>query len=251
LEKWASSVLPDFAICNSEFTAASWHKTHPRIKAKVVYNPLVTTPTQLPEQRRSAVREALGISKDAVIIIQVSRMEEWKGHDLLLRALAKLEAQPEWVCLQVGGAQRKREASYMEGLKRVAASLGIFDRVRFLGERSDVSELLPASDIHCQPNKGPEPFGNTFIEALCAGLPVVTVRMGGALEIVDDSCGILVPPNDSEALASALQSLIHNSALRQRLGASGFARAQELTGVQKQMKRLLKVFREVEISNQR
>jgi len=238
-------ISPALAICNSEFTAASLHKAHPKVKTEVVYNPLVTTPTRLSAGRRSEIREALGISQDAVIIIQVSRMEEWKGHELHLSALAKLKELPNWVCLQVGGAQSKREASYITHLKDQAARLGIAERIKFLGERSDVPDLLAVSDIHCQPNTGPEPFGNTFIEALCAGLPVVTVGFGGALEIINDSCGILVPPNDSLALASALCALIQNSSLRQRLGASGFARAQEVSGLQKQMSRLAEALQRV------
>lgn len=242
LDWWASKTLPPLAICNSEFTASSVRDVYPQVEAQVVYNPLITSPT---ESHRAATREALGISDKAVTIIQVSRMEEWKGHALHLSALAKLRDLPDWVCLQVGGAQQKREARYLAELKKQAARLGISDRVIFLGERSDVPELLAASDIHCQPNIGPEPFGNTFIEALCAGLPVVTVRIGGAVEIINDSCGILVPPNDPAALASALRSLIQNSALRKRLGASGFARAQEMAGVQKQMDRLAEVFQKV------
>ncbi len=74
--------------------------------------------------------------------------------------------------------------------------------------------LLAAADIHCQPNTGPEPFGITFIEALYAGLPVVTTSIGGALEIVDGSCGMLVEPNDPAALAGALRRLIEDRELR-------------------------------------
>ena len=61
---------------------------------------------------------------------------------------------------------------------------------------TDVPRLLAAADIHCQPNISPEPFGIAFIEALAAGLPVVTSAIGGAIEIVDDTCGRLVPASD-------------------------------------------------------
>jgi glycosyltransferase involved in cell wall biosynthesis len=241
LQRLASMNLPALVLCNSEFTAGSLREAYPGVKAEVIYNPLVTTPTCLPDSDRAALRDALGIAREAVIIIQVSRMEEWKGHSLHLAALAKLKEIPNWVCLQVGGSQRHREVQYMRGLKQEAARLGIADRVKFLGERSDVSDLLAASDIHCQPNTGPEPFGNTFIEALCAGLPIVTTGMGGALEIVNDSCGILVPVNNPGALASALGSLIEDPGLRSSLGAFGFARAQEISGVAKQMGKLVEV----------
>ena len=66
--------------------------------------------------------------------------------------------------------------------------------MRWLGQRRDVPELLAAADIYCQPNVGAEPFGIVFVEALYTGLPVVTTALGGALEIIDASCGVLVPP---------------------------------------------------------
>jgi glycosyltransferase involved in cell wall biosynthesis len=91
-----------------------------------------------------------------------------------------------------------------------------------------VPRLLAAADIHCQPNTGPEPFGIAFVEALYAGVPVVTTALGGALEIVSDSCGVLVPPDDPGELAAALAGLIREPHRRCRLGAGGPARAAAL-----------------------
>ena len=76
------------------------------------------------------------------------------------------------------------------------------ERVRFLGQRSDIPDVLGAADIHCQPNVDPEPFGVAFVEALHAGLPVVTTAIGAAPEVVDATCGVLVP-KDAGALAGA------------------------------------------------
>src|SRR5205823_8856307 len=134
--------------------------------------------------------------------------EGWKGHDLLLRALGGLRDLSGWVCWTAGGAQRPAEAAYLAELRQTAARLGIADRVRFLGHRADVPRLLAAADIHCQPNTGPEPFGIALIEALHAGLPVVTSRLGGAVEFVDATCGVLVEPSDPSALAAALTALL-------------------------------------------
>ena len=75
----------------------------------------------------------------------------------------------------------------------LVARKGLAERVRFLGERADVPDLLGAADIHCQPNSSPEPFGLAFVEALHAALPVVTSDAGGAREIVTPACGVLVP----------------------------------------------------------
>jgi glycosyltransferase involved in cell wall biosynthesis len=127
---------------------------------------------------------------------------------------------------------------YFNQLHQDVARLQIADRVRFTGQRRDVAQLLEAADIYCQPNIEPESFGITFIEALHAELPVVTTAIGGALEIVDGSCGILVEPDDPAALAAALGRLIEDRELRARLGAAGPARAAALCEPRAQMQAL-------------
>ncbi len=82
--------------------------------------------------------------------------------------------------------------------------------------------------MHCQANLKPEPFGIALVEALAAGLPVVTTAIGGAVEIVDDTCGLLVPPGDVASLAAALERLIVDGALRARLAAGAPSRAAAL-----------------------
>ena len=114
----------------------------------------------------------------------------------------------DWHCWIAGSPQRSRERYFVASLHAQARLLGVADRISFLGERRDVPRLMAAADVHCQPNHVGEPFGNVFIEALCAGTPSVTSALGGALEIIDDTCGRLVPPRDPEALANALQGLM-------------------------------------------
>ena len=98
--------------------------------------------------------------------------------------------------------------------------------------------MLNAADIYCQPNTQPDAFGIAFIEALSAGLPVVTTALGGAPEIVDDSCGILVQPNDAGILASSLRSLIEDNSRRDTLGNAGPERARHLCDPEKQMAKI-------------
>ena len=173
------------------------------------------------------MRAELGAGERDAVIIQCCRMEEWKGHRLLLEALGRLKSLPGWMLWVAGGAQRPMEVRYLAELEALASGLGIRERVRFLGQRSDVPRLLAASDIHCQPNTGPEPFGLAFIEALHAGLPVVTTSMGAPLETIDATCGVLVPP-EPEPLAEALRRLIRQPEERRQLGAGGPSRAQAL-----------------------
>jgi len=80
--------------------------------------------------------------------------------------------------------------------------------VRFLGERRDIPRLLQAADIYCQANRGPEGWSLSFMEAFAAARPVVTTRMGGAPELIDEATGVLVAPGDMVSYAAALRRLI-------------------------------------------
>src|SRR5262249_55635544 len=177
--------------------------------------------------------------------------EPWKGHTVLLEALGRLRGLPGWVCWVAGGPQRPQEWAYLAGLVQQAARLGVADRVVFLGQRSDVPELMAAADLHCQPNTGPEPFGLAFVEALHAGLPVVTTALGGALEIVTGECGVLVRPGDAAGLAEALGRLIGDAELRARLAAAGPARATVLCEPAGQLRGLERLLRQAGAASSR
>jgi len=174
LERWAKMTPPDLALCNSQFTASTLPNLFPQVRDEVVYCPVSFPELIYSKSELSATRTEFDTPDDAVVIIQVSRMEECKGHVLHLEALSTLKDLPGWVCWLIGGAQRASEAAYLNKLKALASQLGIMDRMRFAGQRSDAQKLLAAADIHCQPNTSAEGFGITFIEGLQAGLPVVT-----------------------------------------------------------------------------
>jgi glycosyltransferase involved in cell wall biosynthesis len=241
LDRWGSRTTPDLVLCNSEFTAATASNLFPGVRSEVAYCPVAPPIREYSQVDRKATRAELQTPDDVVVIIQASRMESWKGHALHLEGLSMLKDLPGWLCWMVGGAQRNGEIHYLETLKRKAAELGIADRVRFLGQRSDVEQLLAAADIYCQPNTEPEPFGIAFIEALYAQLPIVTTAIGGVCEIVDDSCGVFVPPSDAPALAASLRRLIQDQSLRARLGTAGPGRARQLCKPATQMRQLQKL----------
>lgn len=234
LERAARLMAPDAALCNSHYTANRVAQWLPRASVHVAYCP-VSIPASSDGSARWTLRQALGAADDRVVITMAARAEAWKGHRVLLEACARLQDQPNWECWMVGGAQRPEEADYLESLRAAAADLGIADRITWLGARGDVPALLTASDIYCQPNLEPEPFGLSLVEALLAGVPVVTSAAGGALEIVDDSCGALTPPGDARAVAHALQALIADAARRERMGAAGRLRSRALCAPETQL----------------
>lgn len=227
-ERLARRNAPALAICNSRFTAGTLPRLFVDVPAAVVYAPVDTPRTPSTSEQRRATRASLDTPEHATVIVQASRSEEWKGHALLLKALADLRDVPGWIWWQVGGAQRAAEATYLESLKQSAKRFGIADRVRWAGERDDVPRVLAAANIYCQANLEPEPFGIVFVEALAAGLPVITTDLGGPREIVDETCGVLVPPRDAQSLANALGSLIADPVRRSRLAFAAPARARTL-----------------------
>jgi glycosyltransferase involved in cell wall biosynthesis len=235
LERMARRTAPDLAISTSRFVGASLSNLYPNIQAKVIYAPLALADSPEAAQWRSTVRREQGVDDGTVVILQVSRFEWWKGHLLHLQALSQLKTTREWVCWMVGGPQNPADQRHYDEVRSAANQLGLAARVRFLGQRSDVPQLLAGADIFCQPNQGPEPFGLVFVEALWAGLPVVTTALGGALEILDESCGLLTEPASADSLAAALDRLIQSPELRSRLGQAGPARARRLCDPAAQM----------------
>ena len=232
LQRMASFQKPDFAICNSRWTCSTLDRCYPRVQSVVIYAP-VAAPNY--GTAREQTRARLGVAPEEVLILIAARMEPWKGHADLLRALAHVKLQ-QWRLLIAGSPNTVSESAYFDSLQEQAKSLAINGRVEFLGYRSDVSALMNAADIYCQPNRKPEPFGVVYVEALHAGVPVVTSRLGGAQEILDASTGLLVQPGDFDGLVRTLTQLMENSELRKRLGDAGRIRAMALCDPGQQMR---------------
>ena len=245
LERWAACYKPDFVLANSRTTQSCVPKLFPGVRTQVVYLPVSPTCVLDRAATRVQVRTALGTPDRATVILMACRLEPLKGHALLLQALGRLADRPGWECWLAGGPQRPKEERYLSRLQEQCACLGIAERVRFLGQRADVPQLLAAADIHCQPNIGPESFGIALIEAMYAGLPVITTALGGALEIVRDDCGILVSPGDPGKLAAALAELLRDPDRRARLGAAGPGRAATLCDLKTQMNALGQVLTQI------
>ena len=235
IERWARRTPPDAVIVNSDFTAKSLSKVFPNVPSEVVYIPVECNRVADRSTNRASVRAELNTPDDAVVILLASRLERLKGIHVLIEALGKLAGLPGWVAWIAGGSQKPGEQDYFQELQHSAKQLGVADRIRFLGQRTDVAKLMASADIYCQPNTQPEGFGLTFIEALAAGLPVMTSNIGGGQETINATCGILTKPNDPESVAKALETLIMNPSERQRLGEAGPGRARSLCDPTRQL----------------
>jgi len=153
------------------------------------------------------VRLELGLGPDDVALIVVGRLTVEKGHLVLARALARLDAErARMVLLVVGdGPDRAQiESSYrsVEGL-----------RVMMLGQRQEVSRLLSAADVFVFPTLH-ENLSNALLEGMAAGLPVIASRVGGNVEVLEGGGGTLVPPAESAPLADAIAELMNDPSAR-------------------------------------
>ena len=153
-------------------------------------------------------RAALDTPADATVLLTLSRLHEKKGLDILLAALAQL---PQCIAWIAGDGPLEAD------LRSLAAKLGVAERVRFLGWRTDRGALLAAADICLLPSRW-EPFGTVMLEAWAAGTPlVVAASQGPAALIANGANGLLVPVDDAPALAAAVQRLIEGPGLRTRI----------------------------------
>lgn len=241
LDWLARRVRPDLAICNSEFTRTRVRGWLPNVETEVVYGPV--SPAGLPPSgaSRDEIRAALDTPREDTVVVMASRLDAMKGHRVLISALERLRHVPGWTCWIVGGAQGADEEIYEQELRRAVRVFDLEWRVRFAGQRSDVPAVLHAADIYCQPNTAPDAFGLSFVEALHAGLPVVTSALGGALEIVDPHCGYLLPPGDDAALAAALRTVIVDAGERERLSRAARSRPAVICDPRTEMRRLQQV----------
>lgn len=236
LERLAERAQPDLVIANSRFTAEGVRGRFPGAPEQVLYPP-VAPPSPGAVAERDATRASLNAGAEDVVILAASRLERLKGLHLLIEALRGLRDEKGWVCWIAGGAQRESERRYLAEIQEGCRAGGIADRVRFLGERRDVPALMAAADVFVQANVEPDAFGIALVEAMHAGLPVVTTAMGGALEVAAGATGRLIDPQP-DAIRGALLHLVSDAPLRRKLGSSGSASAARLAGPARQARAL-------------
>ncbi|ORJ61882.1 glycosyltransferase [Mycobacterium simiae] len=159
-------------------------------------------------------------------IVSVGRLVPRKGFETLIRALPQI---PGAELVIVGGPESVALAddSHAQHLQRLAADLGVGDRVRLLGgiSRTEMPAVLRSADVvACTPWY--EPFGIVPLEAMACGAPVIAAAVGGIRDtVVDDVTGLLVPPRDPNAVAAAANALLRDGSRRAALGDAGRQRA--------------------------
>jgi glycosyltransferase involved in cell wall biosynthesis len=205
----------------------------PTSKIETIYNGLILDKFDRDRvHARGELRASLGIGNDAQVVTMVGNLRPVKGIDVLLQAARSvLDRYPKARFLIVGeGPERER-------LMELIRSLNIVPSVQLLGKRTDIADILAASDIGalCSHSEG---LSNAVIEYMAAGLPVVCTDVGGNPELVQDGGnGYLARPGDSAAFAHGLLQLLDHADDMKRMGERAQARAYELFDINRCVER--------------
>ncbi|MEH2066671.1 MAG: glycosyltransferase [Nostoc sp.] len=238
LKLWRTRALllrVDAHVAVGEASARRMEDFYALGRDKVISIPNCVPDNFTPNSRLQVSSNTLDKEK-SLVIGSVGRLDAMKGHDILLRALAQVEL----VSLTILGEGGQRAA-----LEKLAASLGVSDRIYLPGWVDNPSTYIPKFDIFAMPSRS-EGFPLAVIEAMLAGLPIVATRVGSIPEaITDGETGLLVNKDDVNGLAAALRQLRDNAQLRLHLGIQAREVAQRNFTVEKMVKRYEDLWQEL------
>jgi glycosyltransferase involved in cell wall biosynthesis len=199
---------------------------------------VIANGVEVPAGDRRRVRDELGLADDHALVLAVGNLYPVKGHRTLVEAAAALPAAAApWTVAIAGRGEEEGP------LRALIAGAGIEGRVRLLGLRTDVADLLAAADVFVMPSIS-EGLPLALLEAMSAGLPVVASSVGGIPSVVQNGVtGVLVRPASPAALADALRTLLANRELRRQLGARAAAEIPRRFGVDPMAAAYLEVYR--------
>lgn len=199
-----------------------------------------------------SVRAELGIAPGTRVVTMLGGVNPIKGtREFVQAASALLEAYPDVVFLIAGPLPEANLRNTINGLRvydrklRARIPRQHASRIRFLGVRKDIPQLLAASDMLCFPSTVPH-FARPVIEASAMGRPVIASDLGGPRELVQhEKTGLLVPAGDDKALSAAIQRLLDDDALRGEMGRAGMVFAAEHFDARKNTARVLALYDEI------
>ncbi|HKW94421.1 MAG TPA: TIGR03088 family PEP-CTERM/XrtA system glycosyltransferase [Methylomirabilota bacterium] len=213
-------------------------------KVRTIYNGVEHD--RFADASRAEAREELRLSRDALVLGTVGRLDPVKDQGALVRAFAAIiPRHPEAVLLIAGDGPCREE------LTNLVRSMGLDGRVRLLGERRDIPSVLASLDLFLLPSIA-EGMSNTVLEAMATGLPVVATRVGGNPELVEEGVtGRLVPPRDHEALVGAMNDYLDDPHLRERHGKASSDRSRRHFSIERMRRQYEDLYCELLASTRR
>jgi L-malate glycosyltransferase len=239
----------DAVIANSAYTRDTLGPAAAR--ARVVHNAVdLARFERMPPTAAARVR--LGLGGDGPVLAVIAQITPWKGQDDAVEVLAELRHRHPGARLLLAGsvrfdaaATRFDNAAFLARLKARIGELGLEGRVRLLGQREDVPEILAAADLLLAPS-WEEPFGRSIVEAMAAGVPVIATDVGGPAEIIArDRTGFLLPPRRPRLWAETIERLLESPEVLLAVGQRGREEARLRFGAARHRDAVAAVYREL------
>jgi len=181
---------------------------------------------------------------DETVVGLVGRISPWKGQDIFLRAAHQLRDKYPKAIFRIIGAALFNEAEYEKSIHALASELDLNETVQFTGFRENIPAEIAQLDILVHASTRAEPFGQVIIEGMATARPVVATNGGGVPEIVDDGItGLLVPMEDADAMAAAIDSLLADPERARMMGQLGLQAVQERFTISKTARGVERVYR--------
>jgi glycosyltransferase involved in cell wall biosynthesis len=220
--RWADKIVAVSHAC-----AQSLARFYPVDEIEVVYNGVeVSAFCENGAAAGAYLREQVGLPPEAQVLIGVSHLLPRKGLEQAIATMTELAKRAPNVHLVIAGSC-DRDPSYAESIRRMIDRTGLEGRIHLLGLRTDIPLLLQGADVFLHTARR-DPHPRAVIEAMAAGLPVVSFAVDGVAEtVVDGETGYLIPPGDTTGMANAVLSFLHNPERRRDFGRRGRERVRE------------------------
>jgi len=193
----------------------------------------------------ASVRREFGWNGQERLVGVIGRLDWWKGHEYFLAAMAQVAQRISNLRGLIVGEPESTPLNreYYHKLQSLTKSLGLEDTVVFTGFRDDVPRLMSTLDVVVLSSSMPEPFGRVVIEGMAAGKPVVATAAGGVLDIIEDGVnGVLVPCQDSKAMAEAVLALLSDREKARQIGQAARQRVEEQFTVERHVAAIQQVY---------
>jgi glycosyltransferase involved in cell wall biosynthesis len=206
--------------------------TKRRSKYETLYHGVDLSEYQFSKNSRDQIRNKLGLDEDTVVTGFIGRLNAWKGQDVFFDAAKK--------CLSLPGRQKTHFiiiGSCFQGQEKYRISLEhqlsentqLRSKISLFGFQNNIHEWLSALDIFVLPSKLPEPNATILLAAMAESLPVIGTNIGGTVEtILDTQTGLLIPPENTDALCEKILYLASNKDIRMKMGINGLERVKNI-----------------------
>lgn len=208
----------------------------------IIHNAIAVDGFNATDKRMQPFRVEAGISPEEKVVGMVAHFVPLKGHDVFLKAFKMISETFKNTTAVIVGTDLYKHVMSAADIKQEAEKLGLTDKVIFAGERHDIARVLHSLDVYILAS-AKEGFGRGAMEAMAAGVAVVSTDCGGPRDLIEDGIsGLLVPVGDYEKMAEATLSLLRDNAKRAQIAEAGKTRVKSYFNVECFNQKVLSVF---------